>query len=79
MSPKIIFILSILVILAITNGITAYKFYGFGKADIQTKWDAANAVDANSKINIKEKQNEIRNNRPDVERAIKRMRKPSTW
>jgi len=77
--PKLYLLLAVLILLGITNGFTAYKSYGFGKAAIQTKWDAANSVDANQKLTVKEKQNEIRNNRPDIDRAIKRMRKPATW
>lgn len=77
--PKLYLLLAVLILLGITNAITAYKFFGFGAASIQAKWDQANSVDANQKLTVKEKQDEVRNNRPDVDRAIKRMRKPSTW
>ena len=77
--PKLYLLLAVLALLGITNGVTAYKFFGFGKNVVQIKWDAANSVDANQKLTVKEKQNEVRNNRPDVDSAIKRMRKPSTW
>ena len=77
--PKLYLLLAVLILLGITNGFTAYKFYGFGKDAVQAKWDAANVEDASKKMDVKEKQDEIRNNRPDVDSAIKRMRRPSTW
>lgn len=77
--PKLYLVLAVLFLLGITNGVTAYKFWGFGKANIQAKWDAANVIDADNKMDVKEKQNEVRNNRPDVDSAIKRMRRPATW
>lgn len=77
--PKLYLALAVLILLGITNGVTAYKFFGFGKNVVQIKWDAANLKDADKKMDVKEKQDEIRNNRPDVDSAIKRMRKPATW
>lgn len=76
---KLYLVLAVLILLGITNSVTAYKFFGFGKAEIQTKWDNANAKEADKKTTVKEKQNEVRNNRPDIDTTIKRMRKPATW
>jgi len=38
--PKLYLLLAILLLLGITNAVTAYKFFGFGASSVQTKWDA---------------------------------------
>jgi len=44
MNPKLILAISILLLLAATNGVTAWKFYGFGQDDIRTEWNTAEAA-----------------------------------
>lgn len=74
MRGKLILAGAILFILALTNGITAYKFYGFGQDNIQTKWDASKLVTVDKKLTVKAKQDEIQNAPVDVRVTNRRMR-----
>lgn len=57
----------------ITNGITAYKFYGYGKAHEIAICQAEKDKATDKKLTIREKQNEIRNHEPDNAVTIKRL------
>lgn len=63
-----------LAFMGVTSAITAWKFYGLGKEKVYSEWDAAKAAAVENKLDKREKQDEIRNNRPDVKRVAERMR-----
>ena len=61
MNPKLILSIAVLVLPIASNVFIAWKFYGFGQANIQTKWNKAVAAATENKIDTRTKQDEIRN------------------
>lgn len=61
MNPKLILAIAVLALLIASNAFVAWKFYGFGQDNIQTKWNKAVVAATESKIDTRTKQDEIRN------------------
>lgn len=61
MKAKLYIGIAIFVFILASNAFVAWKFYGFGQDNIQTKWNKAVAASTEQKIDTRTKQDEIRN------------------
>lgn len=56
-----------------SNAFTAWKFFGYGKANELAKWQGAQAKAVNDKIGIKGRIDEVQNAPLDADITIRRM------
>lgn len=64
----------VLILLAVTNAFSFYKGYDFGKEKIKAEWNTVIIKTTDEKLEVKGKQDEIRNAPVDSNVTIRRLR-----
>jgi len=60
-----------------TNAFTAYKFYNMGQDNVQAEWDKAKLANVKTKLDVKARQDEIKNAPIDTATTVRRLRNGS--